>query len=436
MITSISAFVGSVLAIVVAAIPQRAFAATVTLQRSDTIVKQAGRPVHPGGGTLVPELSIGVVDGADEYMFGSVRDVMQTRDGSILVVDGRSVAVRHYDARGTYVRPLGRRGQGPGEYVRPGSLGELRDGRIVLVDGGTVRVNVYSPGGESVDTWSLKAAGSNVASSRVTVDTTGTIVLNIYAFGGGITEGARLLRLAPDGRPIDTIPAPSFDYVEPRANVAARGTTGTFIIPFFPATRWMWSPLGYMVTGVPTRYAVELRIPPAGRTIANRAIPAMRYRGPAPPWVAGDPVVSIRHSAPVVTVSDEQRSVERARVEANMRLVDPSARYPGPDIPRTKPPYRDLRVGEDGTIWVQLSTAGERRDPEPFAPGEPTSGPPLPTWRDPVVFDVFEPNGTYLGRVPRPANVTLHRVSRNAAWGTMRDEDDVETVKRFRVVWK
>ena len=405
-------------------------------QRADTVVKQAGRAAYPNGGTLVAELTIGVVDGAQEYMFGNVRDVLELRDGSTLVVDDKAFAIRQYDAQGAHVRTIGRKGQGPGEYTRPGMLAELPDGRILLVDGGNVRVNVYARNGEPVESWRLAVAGGNVASSRIIVDTTGTAVIPLYVFGGGITEGQRLLRFAPDGRIADTIYAPVFAYTPPRADVRTARGSASAGIPFFPVTRSAWSPLGYMVTGVADRYAFELRVPRPARESAGTSIPVMRYRGPTAPWVPGDPVVSVRHAAAPVSVSDEQRSVEKAGVEAMLRQVDPAYRYSGPDIPRTKPPWKDLRVGEDGSIWVQLSMPGERYMPELRAAGTPNPGPRLPRWREPRVHDVFEPDGRYLGRVTIPNNVTLFRVTRDRVWGTFADEDDVVVVKRFRIDWK
>ena len=411
-------------------------AAARALQRTDTIVKQAGRPRHANGGTLVPELSIGVVDGAQEYMFGSVRDVLETREGSLLVVDGQAFAVRQYDAKGVYVRTIGRKGQGPGEYTRPGLLAELRDGRILLVDGGGVRVNVYSPTGEPIDTWSLALAGSNIASSRILVDTTGTVVVPLYAFGGGIAEGSRLLRFGPDGRIVDTIHAPVFAYTPPTAT--SRTARGNVVasIPFFPVTEWHWSPLGYMVTGVANRYAFELRLP-RPRPTSNAAIPAMRYRGPTAAWRPGDPVVSIRHSVPPVPINEEQRSVERTGVERIIHQLDPTWRYSGPEIPRIKPPYKDLRVGDDGTIWVHLAMPGERYMPDPPPSGSPMAGSPvLPRWREPAVYDVFEPDGRYLGRVTRDDNVRPIRMTRSQVWAEVTDEDDVSVVKRFRIDWR
>ena len=410
--------------------------AAQAIQRTDTIVKQAGRPAHPNGGTLEPELTIGVANGAPEYMFGSVRDVLQLRDGSTLVLDGQAFALRQYDAKGVYVRTIGRRGQGPGEYTRPSRIAALPDGRILLVDGGTGRINVYSPSGESVATWALTTAGIRVLPTDIRVDTTGTTVVTVSATRDGVSSGPRLLRLAPDGRVVDTVAAPDFGYTRPMVEAKGGTMSAGAVVPFFPETPLAWSPLGYMVSGLPTRYAFELRMPSSRAASSGHALPAMGYRGPTPQWTFRDPIVSIRRSIPAVEVPEEQRSASRAGVEAILRNVDPGWRYFGPDIPRVKPPYKDLRVGEDGTIWIQLSMPGERYMPDPPAPGSPMMGPVLPQWREPTVYDVFEPGGRYLGRLARPANVSLFRMARDRAWGTVRDDDDLAVVRRFRIVWR
>jgi hypothetical protein len=163
-----------------------------------------------------------------------------------------------------------------------------------------------------------------------------------------------------------------------------------------------------------------------------------------PQWKSGDPVVSIRHSAPNIPVSAEQRAIERARIETSLRRLNPSWIYTGPDVPRVKPPYTGLLIGEDGTIWVRLSMPGERHVPEPSARSgagrggvrSGTSRSPEPEWREPVVYDVFEPEGRYLGRVAVPSKVTLHRVGRERVWAAVADEDGVQVVKRFRMSWR
>ncbi len=406
------------------------------MPRADTIVKQADRPMYPNGGTLVAERSIGVVDGAPEYMFGSVRDVLESRDGSVLVVDFQAFAVRQYDATGAYLRTFGRKGQGPGEYTIPGTVGVLPDGRVLLLDAGNARVNVYAPDGEPSATWLLKPPGLRIIPSRLTIDTTGTAVVTARVSTEAGTSAIRFLRFAPDGRVVDTLSAPALAYERPFASMTSGRGTGSAVIPFYPEARFAWSPLGYMVSGLPSRYAVELRIPRRAQGPAGVAIPAMRYRGPTADMATSDPIISIRRAVPDLPISEEQRSAERAGVESVMRQLDPGARFTGPDIPRTKPAYKDLRVGEDGTIWVFVSMPGQRDMPDPPASPAPGSGPVLPRWREPAVWDVFEPDGRYIGRVSKPTNVTILRMSRDRVWGTLADEDGVQLVKRFRIDWR
>ena len=445
------ALVAAVLGILLTDPPTLPAAPMQATQRADTIVKQADRPVYPKGGTLVAERSIGVVDGAQEYMFGSVRDVLESRDGSVIVLDFQSSALRQYDAKGVYLRTFGRKGQGPGEYTLPINVGVLPDGRVLLLDIGNARVNVYAPTGEPSDTWLLKAPAIRIAASRLTVDSTGTAVVAARVTPeGSATSQLRFLRFAPDGRIVDTLSAPKLDYERPFANVSTGRMTGAAVIPFYPEARFVWSPLGYIVGGLPDRYAVEVLLPgsssrltdPDGPRIqdvvrpAGSATSALRYRGPTPSRAPGDPVMSIRRAVPNLPISDEQRAAERAGVESVMQQMAPGSRFTGPDIPRTKPAYKDLRIGEDGTIWVFVSMPGERYMPDPPANPASGAGPVLPRWREPAVWDVFEPDGRYLGRVSKPANVTILRMSRDRVWGTLADDDGVQLVKRFRIDWR
>jgi hypothetical protein len=424
---------------------EEATATPISQAVADTIVRQSDRPAYPRGGTLVAEKTIGTTDGAQEYMFGSVRDVLELRDGSTLVVDAQPFAVRHYDAAGKYLRTFGRQGQGPGEYVRPSTVAVLRDGRIVVLDGGNRRINVYSPTGESVDTWSLTTGGRSGVATRLIVDTSGTAVVTTTVPVSDTVSETGFLRFAPNGRLIDTVRAPAFAYRRPFANVSTGTMRGGAVIPFYPETRVVWSPLGHIVSGLPNRYAFELlrpgRRPTAPGDVAIRlgdavALPALRYRGPTPAWAAGDSIISIRRRVEPIVISSEQRDVERAGVESVMQQLVPGSRFTGPEIPRVKPAYKDLRIGEDGTIWVHVSMPGERYTPDPPANPQPGSGPVPPRWREPSVYDVFEPDGRYLGRVPHPNNIRILRMTRDRAWGTLADEDGVQTVRRFRIDWR
>ncbi|MNC89062.1 hypothetical protein D3C83_49550 [compost metagenome] len=57
-------------------------------------------------------------------------------------------------------------------------------------------------------------------------------------------------------------------------------------------------------------------------------------------------------------------------------------------------------------------------------------------WREPNVFDVFEPDGAYIGQVQFPDDTFWHMSIRgDTVVAALRIEDGVNIVRRYRVVW-
>ena len=64
------------------------------------------------------------------------------------------------------------------------------------------------------------------------------------------------------------------------------------------------------------------------------------------------------------------------------------------------------------------------------------TGSPMNRFAAPLAFDVFEPNGDYLGRVEAPLGMSLSPrpvVRGDLVWAVTRDELDVPQVTRFRI---
>lgn len=101
---------------------------------------------------------------------------------------------------------------------------------------------------------------------------------------------------------------------------------------------------------------------------------------------------------------------------------------------RSKPPFRELVTGRDGRIWVRLWTAASPKENEDHDPENARSEPV--TWASPFRYDVFEPDGTYLGAVNAPqgfAEFPQPVCDGDAVWAATRDALDVERVVRFRI---
>lgn len=63
------------------------------------------------------DLSIGVRDGDENYMFGNTIMVNADSGGNIYVTDWDRKQIRKYDRQGKYLLTMGQKGQGPGEFA-------------------------------------------------------------------------------------------------------------------------------------------------------------------------------------------------------------------------------------------------------------------------------------------------------------------------------
>ena len=67
--------------------------------------------------------------------------------GNLHVLDPDASQVVVIDSRGELVRTVGRKGEGPGEFIRPIELGVWRDGRFVVMDVGHQAFQIFGPDG-------------------------------------------------------------------------------------------------------------------------------------------------------------------------------------------------------------------------------------------------------------------------------------------------
>lgn len=88
------------------------------------------------------EVTIGRLDGPDEYNFGLITDVGADSLGRMVVIDAQQSEPRAYTAEGEYLGMLGRAGQGPGEFLGPSDVGVSLGGRVAVVDNRNARVSL------------------------------------------------------------------------------------------------------------------------------------------------------------------------------------------------------------------------------------------------------------------------------------------------------
>ena len=376
-----------------------------------TVVRTLAGSVWGAEAALVPEVSIGALDGPEEYLFGSIWSIAVDGDRNVYVFDEQAHDIRVYDATGAYVETLGGRGEGPGEFSRAEAMALLPDGRLVVRDPGNQRIQVFGPGPGELDEWTYDVGGFYSMSPLYT-DTRGRTFLETRDLSR--TDGffMHIIVMGPDGTHLDTLPEPASSYEAPVLTAefsdGNRSLSTSSEVPFAPRLRWTVHPNGRFLTGLPSEYRIDLP--------------------------REDGVLRIERATDPAPVSDAERADHRERLIRTMRNTDPNWTWNGPPIPEHKPFYQELLAGRDGRIWVRLSTEGHPVANVDHDPENPYSMPV--NWVEPLRYDVFEPDGTYLGAVVPPDGFSAFPdpiFDGDHVWAVTRDELGVERVVRFRI---
>jgi hypothetical protein len=115
-------------------------------------VQTVTNPNYPRDGVvqdiLLEEISIGLEEGPEEYMFNRPFDVQAADDGTIFVLDWGDITIKVYDKDGTYLRTIGQKGQGPGDFGFLLYMTLSSDGRIFIMNTVNRRVTIYNVLGE------------------------------------------------------------------------------------------------------------------------------------------------------------------------------------------------------------------------------------------------------------------------------------------------
>lgn len=358
-----------------------------------TIVEN-GAPVGNGvtnGWRLASARVVG--DPVDGSPFGEIRAVDLASDGSLLVLDRSDGRVTVWDGEGRLVRSFGGRGSGPGEVVTPGYVRALEDGTVVVGEVFPPRLHWYDERGDHLRTDRVRpqpnAPALLATMAEWKVSRTGEVLVRLSYASPSHLEGtpvvlARLL----DGGAIDTV----LRWTE--KNTPAR-------LPRIFEADWSWD-----------------AVPGAGVVVS----PGSRYelrrhdeRGKLTRRVTMD--------APPVPVTEEleQRAVDRfyerfAGEDVSEALLrDLGDRL---EVAPVLPAVQGIRVSEpDGRIWVEVPTGSRTGELE-----------------EPGGWDLFEADGSYLGRLSPPDGFRLEGVHGDTVYGIERDELGVTRARVYRVV--
>lgn len=355
--------------------------------------------------TYREELRIGALDGSPELQFGQISGVDVSPEGEILVLDAQAQEVRVFGPDGAYLRTLGEAGSGPGE-LGPGAAGVFLapDGSVRVVDPLNQRVNAYEPDGTPRGSFPLDFRGG--IPLRWEMDPSGRLVAQLRGMGVPGMEahegGDPIVVYGEDGTVTDTIHRlPRGQSVEFSQGQVPR------IRMFEPEPLWDLGSEGTLVSAMNDRYLVDVR-DAAGELRHMFSLPFERR-----PVEESDRTLFRRLLREVM----ENQGTPPQAVEAVLSNVSFGESYPA---------FGSLLSGPGGTTWVQnILTAADISEGEVEEINPQDLG--SPRW------DVFDPEGRFLGTLELPRRFTPLRVVDDAIYGVWRDDLDVQHVMLLQI---
>jgi len=113
---------------------------------------------------LKEDLSIGVANGAEEYMFANPSYVDADSKGNIYVADAMDKVIKVFNPEGKYLKSIGGSGQGPGEFQRLYSIIIDKNDFIHVYDVGLRRLTIFNQNGKFEKSYPFNGKGKNVIS--------------------------------------------------------------------------------------------------------------------------------------------------------------------------------------------------------------------------------------------------------------------------------
>ena len=384
-----------------------------------TVVRTVVGSVWGQPATLVEKARVAPNPDDSAYAFRDVSALAAGRRGEVYVVDPQTPAVRVYKKNAEYVRTIGGKGRGAGFYSLPNGVAVLPDGRVVVRDPRRSQLVVYSREGDYLERWPHPSGVYDPL--PLMLDADGRLYTRmVYNPSDPREDWYRgFVRYSSDGTTQDTISDPTIDF-EPLA-VAVETKDGEevrFEIPLTARAYWVRGHDGEVIRGISDRYAIDV-VRPDGSVVRIE-----------------------REFEPAPATREERAALYRA-IDRQARQIDYRWTWGGPVIPEVKPPFKGLFVDQSGRIWVRLHQPAEPVAPEALgaseadtlaAPGEAEGA--ETTWREPIVFDVFEPDGRYLGQVHAPSGFRTHPqpvIRGDMVWAVVAEPSELPNVVRFRI---
>ena len=321
----------------------------------------------------------------DDVFLSYVRDVVADSEGRVYVIDFQEAGVIALNADLSHDRTIGREGEGPGEFTRPGSMQVLSGDSLLVWDYQPQRITVFPPGSDeaayvhSLGTQELGSGTRRLAGSNGYLVQSSTSYM-ADASDAGETRVAVLRHVREEGgRVVDEVV-----YQYPAGEFLVLRGEGTVSVSGHPFGRGSFTEiLGGEQIAYASSDALEVKIVDLqGGVRTAFAFP----------------------TTPISVTGAELDDAADGMGRRMGNLLRDGAPYVWPTL-------TGLVVDDEDRIWLGI----RKRD--------------LSIWE----WAAFTPDGTHVVSVDLPAGFELHAVRNGRLIGVGRDELDIPRVQAYRL---
>ena len=341
---------------------------------------------------FISELTIDDTSLPEDTFFESTVDIKCDNNGYVYICDYKANNIKKFDSSGKYIKTIGRKGQGPGEFNRPFQIAVTND-RLIVGDMGNRRICALTPDGEFI--------------KSVTISI-GEMPQKIRGLpNGDIVIAMEKIYFREPDKPQDCLIEIYSPNLEKKRTVYTQQVwrnkfmrienMGTNIIqPFSPLVYWDVSPEGKVVIGYPKNYEIEIYDSEKGK------------------------ISSFTHSYKPIKVTDQDKEMFFAGMTYStggvVKQGVPDYIVKNTEFPKYKPAFKHILVDSEGNILV-WAYRKNRKEESKF-------------------FDAFDPEGNFIGNVQiiGEASFPLRAVIKDGSfWLQKTDEEDLIKIIKYRI---
>jgi hypothetical protein len=316
-------------------------------------VPMVANSIQPREGVITPKLtelwSVGGDNDPQGDLVNQPFEIRLAADGTVYVADRGDVCIRVFDAKGKFLRQVGRKGQGPGDYDSPFFIDVDAQGRIHVLDMRSLRVTRFDPTGKYETSFRM-----DKSAIQIRVDGRGRLYCGEMSSGvpqistefKTVQQSLTIVRFDPDGRnPNRSRPFPSMKMM---MKTMPGGGIVSGSSPTSPQVGWSIAPDGKLWLGNNETYDVGVFDPDNN--------PLFRFG---------------REYRPVRNKAYDEIAVENRKNSVATEL-----------FPAYAP---DFFFDEAGNAWFRLYRNDDKNEP--------------------YRYDVFSPQGVYLKQYVLPCRI-------------------------------